>query len=296
MESMFSKMKGLIESLREHGLNREQSEVVHTLNDYVDLLRCLMPFGNMTDPSLSKHFITDFLNELHTHEIPLIIPNTITYSYEERFSVDKRYQGPFTSLKKILLYIIAYLCQCMQGGLLNVAVYNSSAGEGFDCLLIEFVATSENCEHMTFEYIAEWVSKIGGTLDVIPLESLGLVIKLSISLSTSPYCSQSYQSIIKDMSRSTDLDEETCKDVFSLYLEQARILLLEAYAHLEKDVDYVALQAIFHKLKGSSGNVRAHDMMILSKNLEEACKTKTYHNLEAFLDDAKALLSHYESH
>lgn len=75
------------------------------------------------------------------------------------------------------------------------------------------------------------------------------------------------EEIIKNLSVSSGLDHETCELVLETYIDQSKEIVAGLKELLQAE-DYGKLKDLFHKLKGSSGNVRFEEVRVLSEEAE----------------------------
>jgi HPt (histidine-containing phosphotransfer) domain-containing protein len=81
------------------------------------------------------------------------------------------------------------------------------------------------------------------------------------------------------------LDQDTLKELIVIYTADAQELLIKISQQLGGE-DYVGIKATAHSLKGSSANLGAESMQILSKKLEDFALEK---NLSAMNECYKSM-------
>jgi HPt (histidine-containing phosphotransfer) domain-containing protein len=77
-----------------------------------------------------------------------------------------------------------------------------------------------------------------------------------------------YELVVTQFMNDSGLDQETCDFVLRTYVTQSKELLNELIKALEKS-DLKHASELLHRLKGSSGNVRANQIMTLALTAEE---------------------------
>ncbi len=90
---------------------------------------------------------------------------------------------------------------------------------------------------------------------------------------------ENIEHIIEDLSASSGLDSETSKYIFKMYTDQSINLMKTLMEHLNNQ-NYQEVRDLLHKLKGSSGNVRAVTIMELAKEAEEVIKREDYDSVK----------------
>lgn len=88
------------------------------------------------------------------------------------------------------------------------------------------------------------------------------------------------------------LDMETTYFVLDVYIEQT-IELIKAVEASFQNQDFTEIASMMHKLKGSSGNVRANRMMALAIETEQAALEGNYEALMLNLDIMKKIIEKY---
>lgn len=88
----------------------------------------------------------------------------------------------------------------------------------------------------------------------------------------------------------TGVDKETAMDILSMYLKQTETLLGEIQLAAEMSPPkWGEIKNMFHKLKGSSGNVRQELLFELSIMGETASKHENFNGLLEVLSKAQTL-------
>lgn len=102
------------------------------------------------------------------------------------------------------------------------------------------------------------------------------------------------QEVVKALQEASGLDEATCHFVLRTYVDQSKTLIevirSSLFGHGDEDI---GIQ--LHKLKGSSGNVRANQIMILAQQAEQAYKNRDLQFVKRCLPEIEALILSLES-
>lgn len=102
------------------------------------------------------------------------------------------------------------------------------------------------------------------------------------------------ESTIQDLMNASGLDVETCRFVIQTYVKQSIELLGIIHMTLSGEgTEDVGL--LLHKLKGSSGNVRANAVMDLAISAELAYKADNFNKLGELIVEIEALISEYNN-
>jgi len=103
--------------------------------------------------------------------------------------------------------------------------------------------------------------------------------------------------VIQKLCHDSGFDKEMAVFVIETYLKQTQEILTAAFEtirHMESD-SYLKLEALMHKLKGSSGNVRAMRIMELSIEAENFAKEKKIMDLEHKLSEVVEIIDAYNA-
>lgn len=88
----------------------------------------------------------------------------------------------------------------------------------------------------------------------------------------------------------TGVDKETALDILSMYLRQTGISLAEIQVAFEETPpQWQIIKNLFHKIKGSSGNVRQELLYELAIMGESASKNENLQELSSILRKARTL-------
>lgn len=105
-----------------------------------------------------------------------------------------------------------------------------------------------------------------------------------------------YHKTQADLMNASGLDSETCDFVLQTYVNQSLELIEELKGHLENHTDEDVVGVMLHKLKGSSGNVRANEVMALALKAEEDFKAGAFEDLENILSQIAKHIEVYKRH
>jgi HPt (histidine-containing phosphotransfer) domain-containing protein len=106
--------------------------------------------------------------------------------------------------------------------------------------------------------------------------------------------SEFYELVVTQFMSDSGLDQETCDFVLRTYVTQSKELLKELRNALYHN-DLKHASELLHRLKGSSGNVRANRIMALALTAEEEIIKGNIHEVVAALPVLEDLVGHLES-
>lgn len=106
---------------------------------------------------------------------------------------------------------------------------------------------------------------------------------------------ESLRDVVSKLCIDSGFDDETAWFVIDTYLRQSKDLLENAYTQLNdgSDESYKVMEGLMHKLKGSSGNVRAFGLMNLALSAEASAKERDYEALRVHIDHIAEILEKY---
>lgn len=113
--------------------------------------------------------------------------------------------------------------------------------------------------------------------------------------------SESFHRVVNSLCVATGLDREAAEYVMELFLSQSQEILNTIESILKReytgrslvDEDFVQMAMLFHKLKGSSGNVRAEEVMNACLMAEAACKSHEVIEIKQYLDKMRQIFKGY---
>jgi len=94
---------------------------------------------------------------------------------------------------------------------------------------------------------------------------------------------EAFHKVVNSLCVASGLDRDTAEYVVELFLVQAQDMMknVESYVdHEPSENEYNQMSALFHKLKGSAGNIRAEDIMQSCIYAENACHMKDLVNIK----------------
>lgn len=105
-----------------------------------------------------------------------------------------------------------------------------------------------------------------------------------------------YNQAQANLMKASGLDSETCNFVLQTYVNQSLELIDEVQEHLLTRSGVDVVKVMLHKLKGSSGNVRANEVMTLALKAEDVFREGDFEALEAILPQIANLIAVYKRH
>lgn len=78
-------------------------------------------------------------------------------------------------------------------------------------------------------------------------------------------------------------DEDTVEMLFSSYLENSIVIILQMKEALE-NMDFIGLKELSHRLKGVSGNLRVERIQYLSEELGACAKLEKFEECSSLID------------
>lgn len=101
----------------------------------------------------------------------------------------------------------------------------------------------------------------------------------------------SYQEVFGDFKTASDLDDESCHFLLSVYVEQVQIMVTDIRSAMAINAQDT-ISALLHRLKGTSGNVRANRIMTLALVAENAQRLEDMAMLELQITEVESAISH----
>lgn len=102
-------------------------------------------------------------------------------------------------------------------------------------------------------------------------------------------------STVQELVNASGLEVETCRYVIQTYVQQA-IELVELIHMTLRGEGSEEVGLLLHKLKGSSGNVRANTIMELALSAEEAHKAENLNKLREIISEIEAVIAEYNKY
>lgn len=106
----------------------------------------------------------------------------------------------------------------------------------------------------------------------------------------SPNGSATYLEIFNDFRKASDLDDEVCHFLLKTYIEQVKLLLIDLRRAMDTN-SQDEISNLLHRLKGTSGNVRANRIMTMALVAENANRANEKDVLVSQIDQVEALIS-----
>ena len=110
--------------------------------------------------------------------------------------------------------------------------------------------------------------------------------------------SEDFHKVVNALCCASGLDRDTAEYAVELFMIQAQDLMntIEIYTSREpSENEYLQMAALFHKLKGSAGNVRAENIMQSCIHAEIACQTKELETIKNHAKQIKLTLCGYRN-
>lgn len=102
--------------------------------------------------------------------------------------------------------------------------------------------------------------------------------------------SATYLEIFNDFRKASDLDDEVCHFLLKTYIEQVQLLLIDLRRAMDTN-SYDEISNLLHRLKGTSGNVRANRIMTMALVAENANRANEKEVLVSQIEQVEALIS-----
>ena len=107
---------------------------------------------------------------------------------------------------------------------------------------------------------------------------------------------ESLNEVMKNLCDDSGFDMETAEFVIETFLNQTNDIVISAFELINSNRTdaFHRLEGLMHKLKGSSGNVRAKYIMHLAIRAEESANKENKHEIQSIINEIHEIISAYQ--